>query len=67
MSGFSLSKDITEKDQMKPELVRTPSYLSPVILLAKQYSKKATYMHSLIVYDILTNEKPFFFFTTTVF
>lgn len=61
ISNFSLAKKISEdNDQINSELVGTPAYLAPEILISRTYSKKSdVYAFSLILYEIVTNKRPF--------
>lgn len=56
-----LSKDISNTTgQIDSELVGTVAYFSPEILLNKNYSKMSdVYAFSLILYEVVTNERPF--------
>lgn len=60
--GFLLSKELqpNEDKEVFPKIQGTPIYLSPEVYLRKEYSKASdVYAFSLIVYEIMTNEKPF--------
>ncbi|KAK8895369.1 hypothetical protein M9Y10_023832 [Tritrichomonas musculus] len=58
LTGFILSKQISEVS--RPVLVGTPAYLAPEIIKKKMYSKSSdVYAFSMVIYEILTNERPF--------
>lgn len=58
LTGFILSKQIS--DVSRPVLVGTPAYLAPEIIKNKMYSKSSdVYAFSMVIYEILTNERPF--------
>ena len=58
LTGFILSKQIS--DVSRPVLVGTPAYLAPEIIKKKMYSKSSdVYAFSMVIYEILTNERPF--------
>ena len=62
IDGFQLSKELppNSTSEVFSEIKGTPAYLSPEVYLKKEYSKSSdVYAFSLIVYEIMTNLKPF--------
>ena len=64
ISDFGLSKINHSKSSMtfqsKPDIKGTPIYIAPEIWESQKYDKAGdVYSFSLIVYEIITNEKPF--------
>ena len=61
LSGFNISKFVNNESFTKSyKLKGTPAYLAPEVYLNHEYSKLSdVYSYGLIVYEIITGEKPF--------
>ena len=61
IADFGLSLDLTHDDiKIEREMLGTPAYMSPEIIRSETYTTKGdVYAFALIVYEIISGEKPF--------